>query len=274
MKNRFFLLLSFFIFFNYALKGQDIRKNELSLNFGASHIQRQDLVFSPFIHSDFAPGSMALAFTHEGKYYQKVKAGYAGFTPMLGESYPFNIDGEVMTASPHYLTYIDLDYMFGKNLSNTVKSGFTTGILFTAKIQALNYVYGRISNFGYFSTFGIGGFGNYSHILSPESKLTVGVKVPFVSWLARSPFMVNDDEFIENISSHSGIKSFFGFINDGQFATWNKLQYLDLEVSYNHRLNDRWSLGGSYLFEFIHSTQPRSLISFRNTLMISGTYNF
>ncbi len=53
------------------------------------------------------------------------------------------------------------------------------------------------------------------------------------------------------------------------WVSWNRLQYLDLEARYQYRLSDRWALGAAYAFEFIHSSEPRPLWSFRNGLMIS-----
>jgi hypothetical protein len=141
-------------------------------------------------------------------------------------------------------------------------------------VQAANFVYGRISSFGYYSAFGLGVFGRKEVSLSEKGKLSATLQFPIVTWLARSPYLVNDDEFIENISSHSGLKSFMAFIGDGGLVTWNKLQTFDLEVGYKYRLNEKFELGIAYLLEFSHANDPRNFLFYGNTLIFSGTFRF
>ena len=72
----------------------------------------------------------------------------------------------------------------------------------------------------------------------------------------------------------TSFKTFMAYVADGQMATWNKLQTFDLELKYAYDLNKRWDFGAAYLFEFIHMSQPRNLLSFRNSLNVSATYKF
>jgi hypothetical protein len=193
---------------------------------------------------------------------------------MVAEPYEFTVHGEPNTAYPHSFTLIDVDYQLGNNIKEIQNATITAGGLFATDIHAMNYVYGRVSNFGYVASFGLGVFGTYERLIKVKSKLAATLKLPLVAWLARSPYLVNDDEFIENISSHSGFKTFTAYVGDGQLATWNKIQTLDLELKYESDLSERWELGAAYLFEFIHSSQYRNLLSFRHSLNFSATFKF
>lgn len=255
------------------VQGQGL-KNNLTLSLGAGHIARQDLVFTPFIHRDFTPLNIGLEYTRSANFYQKLNLRFASFNPMLTSPYEYAINGETKVASQHFFTFIDLDYAFGKEIKKTEKSTTTVGALVATDVQVLNYVYGRIGSFGYYSNIGLGGFISKEYTLSEKSRISGRFALPLFNWLSRSPYLVNDDEFIENISSHSNVKTFFAFIGDGKFATLNKLQTFDLEATYTYQLHRRWGIGVSYLFEFIHSKEPRSLLSYRNSLFVSANFKF
>lgn len=253
--------------------GQDL-KNNFSLSLGAGHIARQDLVFSPFVHKDFTPINIGLEYTRNAESYQNLKFKFASFNPMLTSPYEYILDGEKKIASQHSFTLIDLDYSFGKKINQTGKSNTIVGALFSTDVQMLNYEYGRIGSFGYYSTFGMGGFISKDYQINEKGRFYARFALPLLNWLSRSPYLVNDDEFIENISSHSGAKTFFAFIGDGKLTTLNKLQTFDLEAKYIYQLNNKWEIGAGYLFEFIHSKEPRSLLSFQNSLFVSTNFKF
>lgn len=271
----FSLTLVLSIFMTVLSFGQEKeRKNAISIYLGPSHLIRQDVIFSPMVHRDMTFPALGIDYSRRAKYFQNISLQYAGFSPMVSEPYTFVFEGEEEIANPHYLTFIDLDYLFGKEKKLNERSSFTYGGMFATKVQVLNYVYGRISSFGYFASFGLGGFGQYRHQIGEKGTVTARLQLPLFSWVARSPYLVNDDEFIDNISSHSGVKTFLAFIGDGNLATWNRIQYFDFDFGYDFKLNPKWTLGANYWFEFIHFSNPRPLTSFRNSLQLQATYSF
>lgn len=274
MPGRSLCLMGLMLFLCSALHAQELKKKEWSISLGTGHLSQQHLVFSPFVHQDISFLNLGLSYSRQANFYQQYRLTVANFSSMVAEPFLFREYDEVQTANPHSFTFVNLDYVLGKTLKRGQTSGFTVGGLLSAKIQANNYVYGRFSNFGYFSTFGLGVFGKYDYMPGARNKFSFTARVPLVSWLAQSPYLVNDDEYIENTYSHSGITTFFNFIADGEATSWNRLQYLDLEARYQYRLSDRWALGAAYAFEFIHSSEPRSFWSFRNGLMFSTSYQF
>jgi hypothetical protein len=248
--------------------------NTLSLSLGLGQNSRQDLIFSPFIHHDFSLLKGTIDYTKIGKLFQQIKIGVATFDPMLQEPYNFSEHDEIKTATPHYFLYFDLDYLLGKKVKESGKTDLTFGGLFNSNTHSLNYVYGRIGSFGYFSALNLGVFGKLNFFLSEKNELTIKLQLPAVSWLARSPYLVNDDEYIENISSHSGIKSFFAFIKDGKPATWNTLQQFDFELKYIYYFLPKWGIGITGHYEFIHALKPRKMVSQRSSVNISATFKF
>lgn len=273
MKQIIGLFIGLFMIINcYSQDADD--KNSLSLSFGPGYIMRQDVSFSPFINSDLSFLNVGLDYTHQVKTFQKVSLRFGSFNPMVSKPYEFTVHGENETAYPHNFSLIDIDYLIGKAIIETEKSKLIVGGVLSADIQALNYVYGRISSFGYYSAFGLGVFGRHSVEINDKHRISASLQLPFLAWLSRPPYMGIDDEFIENISSHSGFKTLMAFISDGELVTWNRFQTFDAAMTYMYSINEKLDLGAGYLFEFVHANQPQDLISFRNSINISLTFRF
>lgn len=259
----------------FTASAQDLPgKNSFSLNIGAAHLIRQDLIFSPFIHSDLNATNIGLDYTREAKLYHKISLRYSNFQAMVADPYEFSVHQKTEPAYPHSFNFIELDYLLGKQVRLKDNSSLIVGGVLAADVQVMNYAYGRISSFGYYSTLGLGLFADYAIAISEKNRLSAVIQLPLVQWLARPPYIGIDDEFIENISSHSSFKTFMAFIGDGKFNTWNTVQNVDLSVKYSYSINVKWNVGASYMFEYIHSSQPRNLLSFRNTLNLFTTINF
>jgi hypothetical protein len=141
----------------------------------------------------------------------------------------------------------------GKVVKQTNKSKLVVSGILNVDIQALNYFYGRISSFGYYSSFGLGISALKEYKINKRNAVSGRFALPMIYWAARSPYLVNDDTYIENTISHSGVRTFFAFLGDGKPLTLKRLQALDLGVTYSYKITEKWSLGASYLFEFIHA---------------------
>ena len=78
--------LALFISCALALVAQeDVKVNSLSLNWGMGELMRQDLTFSPFVHKDWSPINVQLAYERSQKM-AKVKDDYTEwYTISAGE---------------------------------------------------------------------------------------------------------------------------------------------------------------------------------------------
>ncbi len=187
--------------------------------------------------------------------YQYVRLDYSGFSAGLETPYDFIIDGEVETAYPHSFTFVALRYGLGKYLGKREQPKSMLGGAINLDVQAMNYQYGRSSYLGYFSTIGLHAWYKYTFLQTEKSKLTGRIEIPLVSWLTRSPYLINDDPFIENVYSHNGFTTFMAFMGDGNVATWGQLNRADIEIEYQHTLSEKFTLGVAWQTGFIHSVR-------------------
>ncbi len=246
-------------------------KNTVFLSLGPGHVARQDLVFSPFVHRAVSPLCINLGYTRQAKLRQSCRLGFATYQASVTDTYAYLEDSEDTQTYPHQFTLIDLNYGIGKSIGR----GFSAGLQLQAGIQSLAYSFGRVSSsFGYFAHFGLGVSLEKQVAVGKHGNLSAGLKLPLLNWLARSPYLVNDDEFIENTYSHSGIKTFFAFIVDGQAATLDTYQSADLQLRYQYKLSKKWSVGAEYTLAWMHAKQPRNLLQFRNTLQCRLALHF
>jgi hypothetical protein len=247
------------------------KSNAFSLQYGVGYIARQDLVFSPFVHKSTTPLHVGLGYVRRAKWQQEFNLQFASFSTALTTAYPYRLNDKNEQTYPHNFTLIDFDYALGKPIS----SSWSVGLQANTDVQALSYSYGRVSgSFGYFANFGLGVYLEKSHTIGNRHCIGGKISLPVVNWLTRSPYLVNNDEFIENTSSHNGLKTFWAFIEDGRLSSLEQFQSLDLLLKYTYHLSSRWALGGVYGFEFTHSSHPRNLLQYRHTLYLSTTLNF
>ncbi|MEX0988663.1 MAG: hypothetical protein WD052_14390, partial [Bacteroidales bacterium] len=81
-------------------------------------------------------------------------------------------NGVIKTAGPHYLTFLAIDYTAGKAVLQSDRSRLVAGGSFQSKFQLLNYVYGRIGNFGYFASMGSGPWGLFEITTGQQSTIS------------------------------------------------------------------------------------------------------
>jgi len=243
---------------------------ELSLRAGPGFHDRQDQIFSPFVHHDASFLNFGLQYDWGKKMDQFIALDFGSYNPILVPSYTYNEDD---ITYPHNFTLVNLTYGLGKKMQVKREGDeFTLGGFFEADVQAATYNYAWIGTSGYMAPFSLGIWADYQYQLTPKSRLTGKVLLPLVSLVARSPYLANDDEYIENTANHNGFKTFFEFLGDGDIQTLNHIQQLEVNLGYQHQLSERWSIGGLYAFRFIHYSKPLNFLSYRNTFYFNLAY--
>src|SRR5690606_15996207 len=139
--------------------------------------------------SDVSFLNLGFDYTRQAKLFQKFSLRYGNLNPMVTKPYKFSVHGESQTAYPHSFNLIDLDYLIGNEITNSGKSILYAGGLLLMDVQALNYVYGRISSFGYYSVSGVGMFGRYQYQINEKNHIATTLQLPVVGWHARSPYL-------------------------------------------------------------------------------------
>lgn len=269
---KIFITITTFFFLPAVLLAQeeDSKNRSIGISWGISHVGRQDLIFSPFIHKAESPLDIGIVYRKQKKLMQMADLNFTMFRPSYAGTYDFLEHGELKTAEKGVFTFVNLNYFLSKNIHQTTRMKLHLGAGIMGKVETLDYVYGRIGNFGYLSTLGLAVSMANEYRLSENQSISLQIRFPLVSWLARSPYAINDDEYIENTQSHHAINSFFSLISDGQLATWDQLQYGNLEFGYHILLKTRWSMGIKYHLSALHSTLPRNLLSIQNGIKLTA----
>lgn len=261
------MLVAAFIGMAGLLSGQ---QNTLSLGLGGSRIDRQDLIFSPFVQSGTSASHFDLRWERKGsRFVQFAGIRYSGFSASRFNAFQYTTkpDAAVKTTLPHAFTFVKLEYGLGK----TWQSGrftFSGGGVLENNVQALNYQYGESSFFGYFMAFSLSPRLDITWPAGKNGRLNAEISFPLLSWVARSPYLVNDDEFIKNASSHSGLRTFAELASDGKLQFPDQLQQLNAGLGYSRQLGARWTAGLHYGFQFVRHTDPLTLLSYQHDLRI------
>lgn len=273
MKNWICILLGG-IFAAQALLAQPERPNALSLEWGFGTLARQDLIFSPFVHQANSALNLGLSYERDRQLYQKAGLRFSSYSAGLTQPYGFTVDGENKRSAPHQFTLAKLDYALASPILERGRSRLLAGGALLADVQVMDYVYGRLGYTGYFAVLGVAAYGRYEYAAGERSRLSIGLHLPLRAWLARSPFAVNDDEYIENISSHQGLKAFFALLRDGRWANWRQLQYANFEVGYQYQAGERTALGLHYQLGYARNKAPRELRSLQQVISLSAAVQF
>jgi hypothetical protein len=257
--------------------------NTLELRLGPEHSMRQDLLLSPMVHTDVSLVNFALRWEQSKKMQHFVQLHFRLHNPTLVEPYTFyNTDSTTATTYPNYWTLVDVDYAIGKvwpvsiseNLIGDLSHRTTVvsaGAILTNNVNATPLSTGGSSTFAYFANFSLGGWVRIAKE-TPRAHLSATLNLPLFGITARSPYLLNDDEFIQNVSYHNGFVTFFAYLVDGHFNTLNRLFNPSLNVRYMKAVGKRWYFTVNYDFEYLRHNKPLALTSFQSSLMIGMAF--
>ncbi|NUO02394.1 MAG: hypothetical protein HUU01_17445 [Saprospiraceae bacterium] len=269
MKSPFFLLLTVAGVL-LAIEGHSQSSRErFSLNIGLSTIARQDQIFSPFIHSGSSFTNFGLTWERSKRLSQFLELQFSTIAAASSDPYDYSWhpDPEQFSTYPPNFTFLELNYGMGKSWqrgNGVIRAG---GVL-ENNIQAFNYNAGPFSSFGYFITSSIAPQVGLTLPAGRRGVFDIALVAPLLSWTARSPYLVNDDEFIENTSNHNSLKTLVQFIGDGELQFPDQLQKLTFSARYLYDPGKRIDVGLAYRLQFIRHTDPLPLTSYQHQLCI------
>jgi hypothetical protein len=246
----------------------------LTLSGGMSFLARQDLVYSPFVHDDVSRHSYRLKYQRIGKFFQFAEVGFTYNSSQLSEPTEMDMGDHAHMIIPHEFLHVTLAYGIGKAVQPHANYHAWIGGAIQSDLQAGFYNFALSNMFGYFINQSAQVWYRRAYTFNDKHQLSMQVALPILSWMARPPYLAEDDEFIENISSHNSSRIILAFIGDGQLATWNRLQRLNLAAEYRYPITTRTQIGAEYRFDFIHTNIPKTLLSYQHQLNISATLKF
>lgn len=258
-----------------AAAQQPAARHRLSLSLGLNALARQDLIFSPFVHRNLSLRGAALGWERERNALGWLSLRYAGFAPQhrTPYSYWWNPGQQRYATGPHSFTFVELEGGWAHAWTRgslTLRTGAAAGQL----LQALYYANGPFSMFGYFAALGAGPWTGIEWRPARRCALDASLHWPLLSWTARSPYLVNDDAFIENTLSHHPVRTVLAFLADGALEGPHQLQLLTASGRLRFRLSEAWDLGAGCRLQLIRHAQPLPLRSVQQHLHLEAGYRF
>jgi hypothetical protein len=253
---------------------QEEPRHRMTIAAGATHLSHQDLIHTPFVHGGVSPLSLSIRYERAGPWVQLAEGGYHTLTSRLTEPFPILHRGHEHDNPPHRFQVIDGGYGLGRRLPAGASRSAALGAAVRVDLQATDYNYGFEPNFGYFISPSLNLWYRHELDLSAGRRLSGRAMAPLVAWVARSPYMVNDDQFIENIESGRPLTILAAFLADGELTGWDRLQRLDVSLDYHHPVLRRLDAGVSYRFGVLRHTRPRPLTTVRNSIDLTTSIRF
>jgi hypothetical protein len=219
------------------------------------------------------PRALGLRFERRGRWQHFGEARITSVESRRREPYPILLDDHRHDTAPHTYVFFDASYGVGRRVPAPAGSA-ALGAAARLDLHAIDYSYGVETNFGYFISPSLDLWYRHEIELGPRHRASARLQAPLVSWVARSPYMVNDDRFIENIASNDPLRIAFALLADGELAGWSRMQRLDLGLDYHYLLSRRLGVGASYSFAFLRDSEPRPLTSVRSSVDLTTSIRF
>jgi hypothetical protein len=247
--------------------------NSIGIYWGTGNLKKQDLIFTPFVHQSWSPVNVMLNYERSGKLEQRASIRYGHYGAQTGDPFSYIIDGETYSKYGHSFNLVDLNYSLGVKLVENEQWKFILGGRIRARFQISDYDFGSAGSFGYYIPMGLDAWVNLKYDPGSKHRFEANLNLPLFSGVARSPYMGQDDGYMERISVHGDLKIFFEHVKTAEIQSWGTSQIVDLDLRYHYALNDRWELGAGYMFSMnLHST-PARLTSYEHLFLIGTTIN-
>ena len=117
--NRSYIILTFLLMSTSLITAQETKSNSLGLNLGMGNLQKQDLIFSPFVARDWSPVNVLLEYEHHGKIDQKAGVRFGQYSYFVGEPFSYYSRDVEYDKYPHSFVNLDLNYSLSKSIFQT-----------------------------------------------------------------------------------------------------------------------------------------------------------
>jgi hypothetical protein len=235
---------------------------------------RQDQLFSPMVHRGWTMPAIRLEW-HRGsaQWRHQLGLGYQGFSLRAFDPFTFvdPSDGSTVTTASTSITALELDQGLQRLLYQGERGSWWGGLGLGARIEAIQHGY-AYPTFGYLSLFGLEAQARYEHSFNQRWRMTMTAAVPVLAWVARSPYLLNDDRFIENQRSHRTLPTLWEFIEDGSMRSLGGIRRIRMAAELESALGQRWALALTIEIEALECPEPVRVISYRQALSLGITY--
>lgn len=222
---------------------------------------RDDRLYSPLRQTGLGAGGEAGVSLDSLTGHHRFVLGFSHVTLRSGPDWTYTTDdGETAERSGSPMNQLDLRWAWGVPVA-TRPEGFTfrLGGTVATTVEAGSWVYGPGSTFGYLAVFGLG---PGAHLQAPTRQGTVAVELwsPLGAWVSRQALALNDDDYMQAISSH-GIGDVFRLIGNGGFVNVGSYRSAHLRTAWTLPVGERLSPRLAARLDLVSASDPRPLLA-------------
>lgn len=181
---------------------------------------------------------------------------------------------KTVSTLPSGFTVVTVRYGYLRYLSKTSAGTWYVGGMLDNQINSIDNQYGPAATFGYFAHFSLAPAILWKKQLNDRNGVYASACLPLITWVTRSAYAIQDDEYMQQNDDHNGLKTFFRYLGDGNLNLINRYQQLNVNAGYAYAAGSHWTIGGEYRFEFLHDSKPKSLTSYQHFINVKAAYSF
>lgn len=278
MKVRYLFLFCTLLIPSISQGQDDSATNNIGLQYGLHFFSRQDQIFSPMVYHAITPVNLNLNYSNEkGKRIHLAEAEFNLYDAGWHDQYDYQTGFDsikTLTTLPSGFTVVTVRYAYLREANKSEKSSLWIGGITDNQINSIDNEYGPAATFGYFAHFSLAPAAMYRYQISARHEVTATAWLPLVSWISRSHYAIQDEEYMLDNFDHNGFKTFFRYVGDGNLHLMNHYRQFNLNLGYEYKASRHWSFGGEYRFEFLHDSKPKTITSYQNFINIKTAFRF
>jgi hypothetical protein len=232
-----------------------------------SYRARQDDLMSPLVHAGVAPFGGLFTYRHRGPRTSLLAGLEVDSVPeKSGPTYEYPTDDGTATTYPSSWTTARIPVGYGASVLHSDDVDLAVGGMFDARIEVLSWSYGVTYTTGYSGAFTLGPWVDGHWRAADRWTLEGSLTLPLFGWLARSPYALNDDEYILANQTHNPLVAFGAYFADGGLTWVGEHQAVRTRAAAVFELKGRTSLVAAWRFEVLHFTEPLPALAYGNAL--------
>lgn len=183
-------------------------------------------------------------------------------------------DDEPATTSGSPVTYVRVDYAYLRSIPLREGLHLRVGGAVDIDLQSADWVYHPFAYGAYFGAFALDARGEFEYRPNRRHSVTTELSIPLFAWVTRSPYAVHDDWTIQANRDHSGAKTFFRYVGNGEFQSFNRYRGLRIGVRYTWYPGETWGLLAGARMRLVANTTPRHVLAQEYVLALGVTARF
>ena len=242
-------------------------RHTLEIAWTTDYRARQDDLMSPLVHQGIAPFGGLFAYRSHGPR-NAVLAGLEVDSVPAKSGPTFEIatdDGPARTYPSSWVT-ARIPVGWGRRVVRTDDVDLAIGGMFDTRIEVLSWSYAVTYTTGYSGTFTLGPWADGRWRPADRWTLEGSITLPLFGWLARSPYALNDDEYIRANQTHNALVAFGAYFANGGLTWVGDHQAVRTRAGAAFALAGRTSLVAAYRFEVLHFTEPLPALAYGHAL--------